>query len=200
MTNMADLATITLMTNISYNEKNQTRTEEYINKLIHKEKRELKRDVKFYKLRILQIMKVLLRNKSKEFDELKEKISEKTMSSFDRFISNLIEDLKVYDTKDIIKEMNGNDENEDIVDVEEFDSIEDNEISKIIDKVNLKMSNYNSNKEQPTLDNLVKKTINKDIKVGKKNIKNMKEEALKEIPKMRIDLKDPKLKRKDLEK
>lgn len=103
-----DMATLTLLTNV--NSRAKLETLEGLHNLKNRHKLQLKKDVKFYRKRIISGVKdILLRKKN-------DVITDKTRNAFDVFVASLIDDFKVTDTKDMIQSsltgINSDSENE----------------------------------------------------------------------------------------
>ena len=89
------MATLTLLTNV--NSRAKLETLEGLHNLKNRHKLQLKKDVKFYRKRIISGVKdILLRKKN-------DVITDKTRNAFDVFVASLIDDFKVTDTKDMIQ-------------------------------------------------------------------------------------------------
>lgn len=90
-----DMATLTLLTNV--NSRAKLETLEGLHNLKNRHKLQLKKDVKFYRKRIISgVKEILLRKKN-------DVITDKTRNAFDVFVASLIDDFKVTDTKDMIQ-------------------------------------------------------------------------------------------------
>lgn len=103
-----DMATLTLLTNV--NSRAKLETLEGLHNLKNRHKLQLKKDVKFYRKRIISgVKEILLRKKN-------DVITDKTQNAFDVFVASLIDDFKVTDTKDMIQSsltgINSDSENE----------------------------------------------------------------------------------------
>lgn len=208
MKNIADLATLTLLTNGMYTKETKGRTSATINGILEGEKRELKKDMRFYRARINDVVKSILRNKQPNSHP----ISDNVRNAFDKFAKRLIEEFKMADTVDCIQgeldnkrdnkiehcEDSGSGTGTDTIMVENDDSNKDDIVDqrtiKSLSKIDLGISNY---KTKPnTFDTLVTKVKREDNGVDTPKKREMR--LMSEAPKPRVNLKDPSLRKKNL--
>lgn len=165
--------TISYLMNSNYQSKFITKQEEPMLK------EQFKKDLKFYKKRIYDITKKLLKH---------DKINNTVSNAFEEYCKILIEHFKITDTKDIIQQ----------------DYKQQKNVSFLLDETNEKIDdNTNTNIANEDFNNLIMKKNNKNITIeNSMNIKkNKKINKPQFIPKQKnINLKDNQLKYKGLQK
>jgi len=208
MKNIADLATLTLLTNGMYTKERKGRTSATINGILEGEKRELKRDIRFYRARINDVVKCILRNKQ----SISHPISDNVRSAFDKFAKRLIEEFKMADTvdciqgeldkkqDDYIESCQGSGSGTDASIVDDVDSnkdcVVDQRTIKSLSRIDLGICNY---KTKPvTFDSLVTKVKREDNGIDTPKKREMR--LMSEAPKPRVNLKDPSLRKKNISK